>query len=242
MCSSDLNAGTLTEIATPLVGWNTVNNTEDSVPGLDDETDEELIIRGRGELQKPGTGPVNAIRADLLDVDGVTSVTVFENVDDIADATGLPGHAIECMVLGGADADIAQQIFDSKPAGTQAYGTTVITSVTDDAGNNNPISFTRPTVVDVYLELDLVVDLGDYSGSTTVKEALVSYGDSLALGEDVVIAKLICVAVSQSGVADVSEVRVGIAASPTSTDNLEIDSRALAEFDTSRIVINTVST
>ncbi len=58
-------------------------------------------------LQGLGNATPDAIRGDLLIVEGVLSVTVFENDTDITNAAGLPPHSLEGVVLQGDDVAVA---------------------------------------------------------------------------------------------------------------------------------------
>lgn len=72
---------TLTEIVTPIAGWTSLTNLDAGITGRDRETDEELRARRERSLSRLGAATVEAIRSRLLqEVDGVTSVTIFENV------------------------------------------------------------------------------------------------------------------------------------------------------------------
>ena len=52
---------------------------------------------------------------------------------------------------------VAEQIFASKAAGIGTYGNTSRT-VVDDQGTSHTVQFTRPTTLDVYIELEIEVD------------------------------------------------------------------------------------
>ena len=72
---------TLTNIVTPIAGWNAINNTVAGVLGRFIETDTELRLRRANSIRLLGSGTVQAIEAGLTQkVSGVTSATVFENV------------------------------------------------------------------------------------------------------------------------------------------------------------------
>lgn len=71
----------LTEILTPVAGWQTIDNFKAGITGRFQETDAELRLRRANSLRVLGTATVEAIRARVLqEVPGVTSVLVFENV------------------------------------------------------------------------------------------------------------------------------------------------------------------
>lgn len=74
-------ANSLTEILTPVAGWASLTNPQAGVTGRDQETDAELRLRRVQSLHLLGAATVEAIRSRLLqEVDGVSSVIVFENV------------------------------------------------------------------------------------------------------------------------------------------------------------------
>lgn len=74
-------ANSLTEILTPVAGWVSLTNPQAGITGRNQETDAELRLRREQSLHLLGAATVEAIRSRLLqEVDGVTSVTVFENV------------------------------------------------------------------------------------------------------------------------------------------------------------------
>jgi uncharacterized phage protein gp47/JayE len=74
-------ANSLTEILTPVAGWQSLTNFKAGVTGRFTETDAGLRLRRNNSLRVSGSATVEAIRSRLLqDVPGVTSVLVFENV------------------------------------------------------------------------------------------------------------------------------------------------------------------
>ncbi len=233
------NAGTITVIETPVAGWNSVTNAEDAIEGQDEDTDSALRIRREEELQAAGTSPVDALRADLLRVEDVTSVTVFENTNDVENEDGMPGHSFEAVVVGGADQDIGDRIWAAKAAGIESHGTTTVT-VEDAEGGDHEVQFTRPTVMDVYLEVDVSIDddLYPVDGDDQIAQALADFGDEqLAVGEDVIVSRLVAAVFQVEGVVDVVAIRLGFSASPVGTANLTIESRELADLDTGRVEV-----
>ena len=154
-------AGALTEIATPVSGWTAVTNDEDATLGLAQETDSELRVRRVEELSAIGGGTLPGLLADLLRVADVTAAQVIENVSDTTDSEGLPPHAFESVVEGGADEVLAAQIWRSKPLGIQAHGTSQLI-VTDSEGGSHQVGLTRPRLV----ELHVAVAVLDYDAIT----------------------------------------------------------------------------
>lgn len=73
--------GSLTNILTPIAGWQSLTNFTAGVIGRNRETDAELRLRRQNSIKIQGYATVEAIRARILqEVPGVTSVLIFENV------------------------------------------------------------------------------------------------------------------------------------------------------------------
>lgn len=241
-------AGTLTVITKPVSGLTSVTNPLDATPGAQEEQDSDLRKRRRDELTAPGACTVDSIRADILEVPGVRQCYVFENVTLTTDVNGLPGKAIEVVIYDGNvpeadDAAIAQAVWNSKPAGTETYGTTT-EMVRDSTGVLRAVKFSRATVKSVWLEYDIMVDPSFFpaTGAQLVKEAAAAYGDRvLNLGLDVFSVALKAQALEVGGVLDVPALRLGFTVSPVGTANLAITGREIADVDTSRIIVNVTS-
>lgn len=233
-----VNAWTMTTIETPISGWENVDNPLDADAGTDIETDAEFRVRRENLLRVTGAAAVGAIRADVLDVDDVTSCTVFENTGDVADGDGVPAHAIEVLVLGGDDDEIAQAIWDSVAGGIERHGDDSGTAV-DVLGDNQTVEFTRPTEKTIYIIIDITTN-SDYpsDGDDQVKEALVAFGATLSMDDDVIVASLYLPALSVSGVIDVTSIKIGFTSPPTLSANLTISNREISTWDTSYITVN----
>jgi uncharacterized phage protein gp47/JayE len=234
-------AGTLTVISTPVAGWDAVTNAADAFElGTDLETDAALRIRREQELRARGNAALEPIRQEVIEADEtITQCVVFANDTDAVDADGLPPHSIEVLVQGGAANAIAQAILDSKAAGIQTYGNTSGTAF-DGEGEEHTVYFSRPTVVPVYVGIEVAV-LGDeypIDGDDQIKAALVLYGDTrLTIGSDVIPSALSAQAFKVSGVDEVTGVFVGTTPSPVGTTRISIGPRQLADLDTSRISV-----
>lgn len=232
------NAGTISEIVTPVPGWTDVTNPLDAEEGQAADDDPQLRIRRDAELARAGSATVKAIRSDLLQVQDVISVRVFNNPTD-ATVDGIPPHAFEVLVRDGDDQEIAEAIFATGGAGIYTHGDESAT-VEDDEGFLHTVRWTRPTVIEIYLEVDVDVDSlsvpDDVDG--LIRDALIAFEPELFVGDDVVISRLHVPIFSVESIEDVTEIRVGIAPSPVQTTNYVIGTREIADLDTSRIVVN----
>jgi len=229
-------AGTLTIIDTPVSGWSAVTNPADATLGRDEETDADLRVRRAELLTAAGKGTVDSIRADVRDVDEVTDVEVYENTTLVTDVDGLPGKAFEVLVSGGDNDEIAQAIWNSKPAGISAHGSASGMAY-DALSAQRPMFFTRPTLKNTYLAVTATTGVG-FSGLTAdIALSLVSFGNvAYGIGDDVVRQRLRG-ATFVTGVVDNPAFALDYYASPTATSNLPVGSRERAVFDTSRVSV-----
>lgn len=247
------NSGTLSNIDTPVSGWNSITNPLDATLGAAAETDGVLRERREDEIRATGGGAVDAIRADVLSLDGVSSCTVYENVTTVTDSDGVPAHSFEVVVTGGTDSEIAQQIFESKPAGIQAYGTTSETA-TDSQGVSHAIGFSRPAAVPLFIDITVAVNTDPSAGPVypadgddQVKAAIAAWGQAnLTVGADYYYRRLYSVVIGEDdsegvdGVIDVTTLESDITASPTTEQNLTIASRSQGSIDTGDITVAAV--
>lgn len=232
-------AGTITTIVTPVAGWSSVVNQLDADLGTDLETDEDLRARREDEIANAGVSPLDAIRAALLEIDDVTSVTVFQNITDTTNGDGMPPHSVEALVLGGEDQDIFDTLHASVAAGIQTHGTESGT-VIDSSGTSQAYEFSRPTETEIYIDVVLTYDAQFYplDGDDQVKAAIVAWGDALPIGRNVAGSAVSAQCFQVAGVLEVTLVELGDSPSPGSTATVAIGSRELALFDTSRITVS----
>lgn len=237
----------ITVRSTSVGGWDGVINLEDANPGRDIATDGELRQLRNDELATGGSSTVNALRAELLEVDDVESVTIFVNNTDTTDADGLPPHSVEAVVRIPAGATYDQAIFDALldgvAAGIATHGTTTGTAE-DDEGTEHTMKFSRPTEVEIYVAVTVTVDDETFpsDGADQIKQAIVDWGDIQPTGKDAVASAVSAQAFHGApGVLDVTTCNIGTAPGPSSNVTIPISLRQLATYDTSRITV-TVNT
>lgn len=232
-------AGTLTVIATPVVGWSSVSNPRDATPGRTVDDDANLRVRREQGLALSGSSGKDQIRADVLAVENVTSCQVFENYTDDVDEQGLPPKSFEVVLFDDAGADddaVAQAIWQSKPGGIEPYGQTGETgTATDKNGDPQTVHFSRATIVPIYISCKVTPKEG-YVGDAEFKIQLANNLDTaMGTGEDVTEWDISDAAHGLG--AKVSQIRFGTAPSPTTEDDIAIGNRAIARYDTSRITL-----
>lgn len=237
------NAGTLTVINDGPVGWNDVTNPADALLGRVADTNEVLRQRREAELARAGSTSVIGIRADVLtiEVDGVQSIlqcTVLENETDVYDpVTALPPHSIEVVIYDAptvADDVVAQVIFESAAGGITKSVGNVTATATDEQGETHLVRFSRPTQVLIYLEYDLETD-STYAGDVAFKAAVAAALNSKHTSGTDVLHWTCMLAADLPGVVNVLSVKLGVTASPTLSNDIVLNNRQIARFDTTRI-------
>lgn len=234
-------SNTLTTIDSPVSGWFSVINFLDAALGNSEENEVELRARREDEARSAeGSPSTNGIREAVGKVAGVTYCQVFENVYDGYSADGIPPHSIEVLVEGGVDQAIREAIFDANTGGIRTHGSTTGT-VLDSGGFLQDIRFTRPTVVSIYVTLNLTKDVTAYpiDGDNAIKTAVSVKGDARPLGWNVTASQ--CSAdgfYAVAGIIEVTSCFIGLAPGPATSTPLTITARQRADFDTSRTVVN----
>ncbi len=235
-------AGTLTDIVTPITGWSSVTNASDVTVGNDRESDEELRIRRRLSPAIESRGVQSGTRAQLLALDGVISATVFDNdTNGIVDS--VPANSAEAIVYGGDDNSIAEVLLINKNLGIPWAGSTTIT-VEDDEGIEVDISFTRPTVVAIEVEVAIFPG-ADFAASSSdeIKENIVLYaqgnliaGRGFNTSDDVIYNELFSPINLVTG-HTISTLTINKVGDTPGTINLPIAIREVADFDISNITV-----
>jgi uncharacterized phage protein gp47/JayE len=254
------NANTLTEIANPVTGFSAPTNPAAATVGTEEESDAELYARWLASVARRGSSTVDAIRADVLAVDGVTSCLVLENTADTA-VGGIAAHGVGVYVVGGTDAAVAQAIWDSKPAGIETSGSSDWI-VADTQGIDHTVRWTRPTEVRLYAAVTVTALTGVYPESefrtveiavhnsarlsqlTDLAELDTSSSSGLwGVGEDIIINKIRAAIMRMPGIVDITSLTVDTVDPPVGTTNIAIDSDEYGDFDIADIdvVVNYVS-
>ncbi len=147
-------ANTLTKMMMPVYNVRTVTNPTDVLIGKDREKDPELRIRRSYSTATPSQSILEGIKGSVADIPEVIQVEGYENKTDLTDQNGLPPHSFCIVVQGGDDSVIAQKIWLREPVGSNQYGNTTVV-VSDANGQAHPITFMRPTVVQIYMKIEL---------------------------------------------------------------------------------------
>lgn len=206
----NVDAGAIDTVVTPLAAVVSVTNPEATAGGRARETWQEFRERYYNSVDKAGGSNTDAIRAQLLETEGVVNAVVWENDTDEANEAGLLPHSIQAIVYGGTDVNVAAAIHARKAAGIQTCGTSSA-QLLDASGKLRTIRFSRPTAVPIHVRISSLVTDAAYPGDGTLKAAVVDYigseGTSLAasglsIGETVYYNRLMCPINETQGVVD----------------------------------------
>ena len=118
------------EITTPVDGWDDVESFAPATLGRDRETDAQLRLRRQQSLQIQGFGAPAAIRANVLEIDGIQAAVVVDNDEPdeaIVAGLALEGKSLAVVVYpdvltAAQREDLAVVIYARKPAGIKAIG------------------------------------------------------------------------------------------------------------------------
>jgi len=181
-------AGSVTEIVDAVSGWNTVTNAADATLGTNTETDEELLARRERSLAIGGNCTDQAIRANLEQLEDITSATVISNRTLVTDSFGIPGKAFLCVLWpdSGIDEDrVAETIWASMPAGIYPHGSEE-KLITDDQGYEQTVRFEYATPLSIYLIANVTTKAGyPIDGDDLIENALLNFGNAFRPGQNV---------------------------------------------------------
>lgn len=185
------DAGTINTMETTIAGIDSVYNRYDMTIGRDEETDTELRQRYLDNLVVTGVATSDAILEAVRRVPGVSAASIEENDTETTSASGIPAKSFKVTVVGGDVNSIAQAIWDTKPVGIRAFGSTMGTALDAD-DNQHQIMFFRPDPIFAWVKLNWEVDneevlnynLADIPNE--IKRAINTYGDTLGVGDDII--------------------------------------------------------
>ena len=234
------NPLTIDTITTPIFGWNSVVQPAAASAGFNKETDSQLRSRFSESKFTRGSNILEALYSELISLDGISDVVIYENVTDVVDARGIPPHAFMVLVAGGLEGEIAEAIWANRPAGITTHGNSVFL-ITDVFGNLKEVYFQRPTLVDLYVSVEVSVDdTFPPNGVESIRSALFDYIKTTAdVGKGVTYSRLYTPINSVPG-HQVDSLEIGLSASPTGTTNISLSYDEIIKLEIGNIEVNAV--
>lgn len=218
----DIAAGTCTEIITVIPGWDTVSNAVAGVQGRDAESRAEFEYRRHASVAQNAHGSVAALYGTLANIPGVLDLQVLENRGDTADTfwgVSVPGHSVAVCIYGGADAAIAEAMYNKLGNGCGTTGGTTITH-TPTNGAVYSYEILRPTTS--AFKIKVTIRRTDQTPATIVNDlqaALLGdfYGNDensgntrVGLAQTVYASRFTVAAIKTAGVADLVSIEVAL--------------------------------
>lgn len=174
-----------------LSGLTSVTNEAVAEVGRFLETDAELKTRQRISTETPSINLTESIRAGVLGVLGVKKAVVDNNIENTTNSRGTAANSIAIIVQGGEDEDVANAIF--LRSDTIRYDGTTTVTISGNLGKNYDIKFSRPTIVDIFINLDIsIIDSSIYPANAEelIKSNLIDYIENSNIGDNVIYSRL----------------------------------------------------
>ncbi|MBQ6507360.1 MAG: baseplate J/gp47 family protein [Clostridia bacterium] len=182
--------GAVHRLVSPVAGLAAVVNRYAAIPGRDAESDASCRARMRLAAAAPAVSTLEALESALRAIPGVRSCVVYENDTDATDARGIQAHSLCAVMDGGLTSAIAPVLFAKKAPGIGTYGS-ISATVEDSWGHSHTVSFQRAAEVPVTITVVLKPLAGfDASAADQIREALLAYGETLGVGQDLVVPAL----------------------------------------------------
>lgn len=245
--------GTLTQIVTAVLGWETVNNPVAAVIGEDVESDAALRLRRKKNLYT-GSALLKSIESAVLKVDGVLSVFPAENEANgtkVVDDKNLIPHSIWIVVDGGDNEAIAKAIWQHKSLGCSYNGAEEII-VYGPYNVPYTVKFDRPTYnpfqISVTVTSQITIDAQEVESE--VKTALETWAnggiagvDGLGLGVDVSPFEAAAAITAQIPGLFVNNVQVALVGEELGTSSLvmKVYEKATLSEENISVTVNTIS-
>lgn len=175
-------AGTLTQIVSSVLGWETVTNPLAATLGSDTQSDIAAREYRRQTLGGQGSSLAGAIISAVSQVTGVNSLTFQENIADtvqVINGVSMVPHSIYMCIDGGDDTAVAEAIV-SKKSGGCAYnnggGINESVNVTEPySGQVMTVLFDRPNPVTILVQATVSANTSVQDPTTAVKNAILKY-------------------------------------------------------------------
>lgn len=178
---------TLTQIVTPILGLESVNNPIAGVIGKGEESDQASRKRRRNTLALQGVALPEAIVSNLYDLDGVKSLAFRENTANertIIDGITMNPHSIWACIDGGSEQDIAKTLLNTKSLGAGYNGSIEINVIDNESGQQYKVQFDRPKEILIYIKVTVNTGGSTADPYTAIPSSINNYANGAQEGED----------------------------------------------------------
>ena len=235
---------TITEPVTIITGVTSVTNPAAATVGQDEETDPELRARRILSLRNPATSTIGGLFSVLGNLPNVTGLQIYENDTDIFDPVlQLNAHSIWIVIEGGDLNAIAEAVVKNKTAGTGLKGNTVAQyqeTITLSNGlsfdNTTDVEFDRPSIVELFVRVDVTTTNGTTPNETVIKNALAA--KFYNIGQDAVASELYCEIYDAQSSLVATNLEISVDGISYTEDIIEANPEWLFNIDVNNIALN----
>jgi uncharacterized phage protein gp47/JayE len=177
----------LDTIVSGVIGWETVSNPADAIPGRTRESDQKSRARRRNTLALQGVNLPEAILSEVNDVEGVKTAFFRENVSDapvVISGVNLLPHSIYLCVEGGTDIDIADALLRKKSGGCNWNGDVTVTAISPASRQPHDVKFQRPAPVVIFMRVTLKTGSTVADPAKVTRDAILAYAAGQIEGEE----------------------------------------------------------
>jgi hypothetical protein len=218
----------LVNVATAVLGWETITNPSAAVLGTNEESDISARRRRRNTLALQGVALPEAIVSRVYDVADVRSVVFRENITSspaTIDGVLIGAHSIYVAVYGGVDEEIAQALLETKSLGAGWTGNTTVDITEPYSGQVYSIDFQRPDPVSVFVRV--TARYNGVDAATIIPDAIESYANGDLEGEDGFVIGADITTFELAGAINQVEPRITVTLIELSTDGVTFSGTAI---------------
>jgi uncharacterized phage protein gp47/JayE len=189
----EAGAGEIDRIVTPLSGWTSVTNAAAASAGQDAESDDELRVRRAQSLQVSGSRSVDALRANLLELDYVQAAVVIANGSasaETVEGVSMPASSWLAVLYpntltAAQKEEVFEVLFAYHPFGIRAAGTDVTATLTKEDGFDLTMGFDWATETTANVTVTVTLESGYVLGdvSAELEAAITEYIEGRTVGD-----------------------------------------------------------
>jgi len=174
-------AGTLTDVVSEVLGWETVNNPDDGILGAEEQSDVSLRKLRKNALALQGASSVPAMISNLYATEGVLSLTFRENITDapqVIDGVNLLPNSVWACVDGGVDEDVGFALLDGKSTGSNYNGSVTVQVKEPSSKQLYPVKFERPIDVNLYVRATIQIVVASENPQQAISTAILNWANN----------------------------------------------------------------
>lgn len=180
------NVGEVNTIIDGVLGWETVINAADAVPGKLEQNDVSTRRQRKVELGGNAINNTLAIVTAISALENVSSLTFRENISElqlVIDGIDMKPKSTYVCVDGGVDQDIADEYYRVRSGGSDFNGDTLVPVTDTTSLQEIPVRFDRPDDKPKLVRITVRAGTG-VDPESEIKTAVVNYANGLVNDEE----------------------------------------------------------